>query len=83
MTYSFRITYWQFINIYVHGRVHAACSVRAFDLLVVFLFIRRFARAMKGILAKKRSAELLALHIPVSFNSFAHGMKGEECLATQ
>lgn len=38
---------------------------------------------MKDILAKKHAAELLALHIPVSFNSFAHGMKGEECLATQ
>lgn len=37
----------------------------------------------EGHLGKKRSAERLALHIPVSFNSFAHGMKGEECLATQ
>lgn len=37
----------------------------------------------EGHLGKKRSTELLALHIPVSFNSFAHGMKGEECLATQ
>lgn len=89
MTYSFRITYWQFINIYVRGRVRAAGSVRAPDPLVVFLFHpkARLPWAMKDILAKKkkkkRSAELLALHIPVSFNSFAHGMRGEECLATQ
>lgn len=32
---------------------------------------------------KKKKPQLFALHIPVSFNSFTHGMNGEECLAGQ
>lgn len=44
------------------------------------VFIRGFS-ADEGHLGK--NTQLLAFHIPVSFNSFAHGMKGEECLAIQ
>lgn len=44
------------------------------------VFIRGFS-ADEGHLGK--NTQLLAFHIPVSFNSFTRGMKGEECLAIQ
>lgn len=79
MIYSVGITYWQQSLIYNNAACHSYWGLYGLVCRAV-IFIRGFP-ADEGQLGK--NTQLLAFHIPVSFNSFAHGMKGEECLAVQ
>lgn len=68
MIYSWVLHIWSSVSLLLGLICWAAAFIRGFS-------------ADEGHLGK--NTQLLAFHIPVSFNSFTHGMKGEECLAVQ
>lgn len=78
MIYSVGITYWQPSLIY---GTSCCCYWGLYGLVFHAVVFIRDCSADEGHLGK--NTQLLVFHIPVSFNSFMHGMKGEECLAIQ
>lgn len=79
MIYSVSITYWQLSLIYMIQHVTVYWGLYSL-VRGALIFIRAFSTD-EGHLGK--NTRLLVFHIPVSFNSFTHGMRGEECLAVQ